>query len=77
MHCNGLRCERLEFLLGELLTLCSYVHNDAEQMVKSKLVALQNRCTQANVLTRPLFSEVMREILLANNLYMEVTNKVS
>jgi serine/threonine protein kinase len=45
--------------LGELLALCSESVSDAEQGARSKLMALQQRCTQADVSARPLFADVV------------------
>lgn len=63
-------------LLGELLELCSEtcpVREGAEHPSRSKLVALQQRCTQADLFKRPLFVDVVR--ILSS--YMEVASSAS
>lgn len=49
-------------LLGELLALCSQSDDDAEQAIRSKLVAMQGQCIQPLVSARPLLTEVVREL---------------
>jgi Protein tyrosine and serine/threonine kinase/Leucine rich repeat len=60
-------------LLGELLTLCSESDDDAEQTIRSKLIELQQRCTQVHASARPLFADVV----CALNLHMEVDSSMS
>ncbi len=60
-------------LLGEMLAICSESDDDAEQTIRSKLVALQQCCTQADVSARPLFADVV----YALNLHMDVTSSAS
>jgi serine/threonine protein kinase len=60
-------------LLGELLALCSDSDGEAESVSRSKLVALQQRCTQADVSTRPLFAAIEHAL----RGYMDVANKIS
>lgn len=59
--------------LGELLALCSESVSDAEQGARSKLIALQQRCTQADVFARPLFAEVVHAL----NFHMDVASSAS
>jgi serine/threonine protein kinase len=49
-------------LLGELLAHCFEPDADAEQAVRSKLVALLQQCTQTKVSARPLLADVVREL---------------
>ena len=49
-------------LLGELLAHCFESDGDAEQAVRSKLVALLQQCTQTKVSARPLLADVVREL---------------
>ena len=49
-------------LLGELLSLCTESDDDAEQAIRSKLVALQRRCMQPQVSARPLLADVVLEL---------------
>ena len=60
-------------LLGELLAQCSESAGDAEQGARAKLMALQQRCTQADVSARPLFADVARAL----HVYMEVDSSMS
>jgi hypothetical protein len=60
-------------LLGELLAQCPESVGDAEQGARSKLMALQQRCTQADVSARPLFADVARAL----RVYMEVDSSIS
>jgi Protein tyrosine and serine/threonine kinase/Leucine rich repeat len=63
-------------LLGELLAHCaesSAEYADSEQISRSTLTALQQRCTQAHVSARPLFADVV----CALNLHMEVASSAS
>jgi hypothetical protein len=60
-------------LLGELLALCSESVFDADKGIKSKLFALQQRCTLARVAERPLFSEVVQML----KRYMDIANSSS
>ena len=59
--------------LGELLVLCSDSVGDAEQAVRSKLMALQQRCTQEDVSARPLFADVVHAL----KFYMDVASSAS
>ncbi len=59
--------------LGELLALCSDSVGDAGQGARSKLMALQQRCTQADVLARPLFADVVHAL----NFHMDVASSIS
>ena len=59
--------------LGELLALCSDSVGDAEQGARSKLMALQQRCTQADVFARPLFADVVHAL----NFHMDVASSIS
>jgi Protein tyrosine and serine/threonine kinase/Leucine rich repeat len=59
--------------LGELLALCSESVSDAEQGARSKLMALQQRCTQAEVSARPFFADVVPAL----NFHMEVASSAS
>ena len=63
-------------LLGELLGHCSDVVNDAELSVKSKLIGLQQRCTQAEVKARPLLTELVQELERCK-LHIEVASSIS
>jgi hypothetical protein len=49
-------------LLGELLAHCFEPDADAEQAVRSKLVALLQQCTQPKVSARPLLADVVCEL---------------
>jgi Protein tyrosine and serine/threonine kinase/Leucine rich repeat len=60
-------------LLGELLALCSESVGDAQQEVRSTLMALQQRCTQADVSARPMFADIVQAL----NFHMEVASSVS
>jgi Protein tyrosine and serine/threonine kinase/Leucine rich repeat len=60
-------------LLGELLSLCTESDGDAEQATRSKLVALQRRCTQEDVSARPLFAEVVSAL----HLHIDVASSAS
>jgi serine/threonine protein kinase len=63
-------------LLGELLAHCaesSAQYADSEQISRSTLTALQQRCTQAHTSARPLFADVV----CALNLHMEVASSAS
>ena len=59
--------------LEELLALCSESVSDAEQGARSKLIALQQRCTQADVFARPLFADVVHAL----NFHMDVASSAS
>lgn len=59
--------------LGELLALCSDSVGDAEQGARSKLMALQQRCTQADVFARPLLADVVHAL----NFHMDVASSIS
>jgi Protein tyrosine and serine/threonine kinase len=63
-------------LLGELLAHCTESfaeHTDSEQISRSTFIALQQRCTQADVSARPLFADVARTL----GSYMEVASSSS
>jgi Protein tyrosine and serine/threonine kinase/Leucine rich repeat len=60
-------------LLGELLAICSKSVIDADKAIKSKLFALQRRCTQSHVAERPLFSEVVETL----KRYIDIANSSS
>jgi hypothetical protein len=63
-------------LLGELLAHCaesSAEYADSEQISRSTLTALQQRCTQAHASARPLFADVV----CALNLHKEVASSAS
>jgi hypothetical protein len=60
-------------LLGELLSLCAESDDDAEQTIRSKIVALQKRCVQADFSARPLFANVVHAL----NFYMDVSSIAS
>jgi len=59
--------------LGELLALCSDSVGDAEQGARSKLMALQQCCTQEDVSARPLFADVVHAL----KFYMDVASSAS
>jgi Protein tyrosine and serine/threonine kinase/Leucine rich repeat len=60
-------------LLGELLVLCSESVCDAEQEVRSTLMALQQRCTEADVSARPMFANIVQAL----NFHMDVVSSAS
>jgi tRNA A-37 threonylcarbamoyl transferase component Bud32 len=60
-------------LLGELLVLCSESVGDAEQEVRSTLMALQQRCTEADVSARPMFANIVQAL----NFHMDVVSSAS
>jgi Protein tyrosine and serine/threonine kinase/Leucine rich repeat len=60
-------------LLGELLALCSESVGDAEHEVRSTLMALQQRCTQADVSARPMFADIVQAL----NFHMDVASSIS
>jgi serine/threonine protein kinase len=59
--------------LGELLALCSDSAGDAAQGARSKLMVLQQRCTEADVFARPLFADVVHAL----NFHMDVASSIS
>jgi Leucine-rich repeat (LRR) protein len=59
--------------LGELLSHCFESDDDAEQGASSKLMALQQRCTQADVSTRPVFADVVQAL----SFHMDVASSIS
>jgi Protein kinase domain/Leucine rich repeat len=62
--------------LGELLSLCSESVSNAEHSARSKLIALQQRCVQADVSARPLLADVVREFDFLQN-HIEVASSIS
>jgi serine/threonine protein kinase len=60
-------------LLGELMSLCSELCLEEEHISKSKLTALHQSCTQADVSARLLFADVARTL----SSYMEVASSTS
>jgi Protein tyrosine and serine/threonine kinase/Leucine rich repeat len=60
-------------LLRELMSLCTELYLEDELISKSKLMALHQRCTQADVSARPLFADVARTL----SSYMEVASNTS
>jgi Protein tyrosine and serine/threonine kinase/Leucine rich repeat len=60
-------------LLRELMSLCSELCLEDKLISKSKLTALHQSCTQADVSARPLFADVARTL----SSYMEVASSTS
>jgi Protein tyrosine and serine/threonine kinase/Leucine rich repeat len=60
-------------LLGELLVRCTESVSDALQEVRSTLMELQQRCTQADVSARPMFADIVQAL----DFHMDVASSIS